>query len=105
MSTDVDGAAPLSELENLAAEFTAARTFAIYSQAVMFFVMAHRGAIDPEQVFALNRTLASGFRQTAAGGKSVPVPARSLARTADMLDELEAVIRNMVTIPAGAGHA
>jgi hypothetical protein len=93
----------LSESESLAAEFAAVRTFALYEHAVLLTALAARGAIDLEQVFGMNRMLAAGFRQ--AAGNSDRVPAFGLATTADMLDELEATIRNMATIPAGAGKA
>jgi hypothetical protein len=105
MTTESAGDQPLSEAETIAAEFISVRTFVIYNQAALFTALAARGAIDAEQVCAMKRMLASGFRQTAAAGKSGRVPALGHAKTADMLDELEAVIRNMATIPAGAGRA
>jgi hypothetical protein len=51
--------------------------------------------------FAINRSLAAGFRQSAAGGKSGRVPTRSASTIAEMLDEFEAVVRSMATTPPG----
>lgn len=73
--------------------------------AVLLAALAGRGALDLAQVFAMNKTLAAGFRRTAATTKSGRVPALDLSKTADMLDELEATIRNMAMVPAGAGRA
>ncbi|HKN30553.1 MAG TPA: hypothetical protein VJY34_22795 [Roseiarcus sp.] len=43
----------------------------------------------------------SGAARTSTGGKAA---ARAHALAADMLAELEAAVRNMVTVPPGAGR-
>jgi hypothetical protein len=88
---------PLSELESLAAEFAAVRTFSIHCQAAILFALVQRGAIDAESVLAISRTLAAGFRESAAGAKSGRIPTRSAATIADMLTEFEGVLRSMTT--------
>jgi hypothetical protein len=99
-----DAGKDLSEPEALAAGFSAVRMFAIYSQASLFFTLAERGLIEPERLFAFNRTVAETFRQNARSS-TAKIPARANAQIADMLDEFEAVLRNMATIPTGAGRA
>jgi hypothetical protein len=112
MMTEFDLAAPLNDdQEELAASITAIRTFSIYSQTALFFALLERRAIGADKVFAFNRLNAAIFRQTAATAKEVAttkearVAARSHALIAAMLDEFEATIRNMATLPPGAGKA
>jgi hypothetical protein len=112
MSESSVGAAPLlNDQEEIAAYIAAIRTFSIYSQTALFFTLLKSRAIDADQVLAFNRTNGAIFRQTAttaataATTKEARVAARSHLITAEMLDELEAVIRNMATLPPGAGRA
>lgn len=78
--------------------------FALYNQLGLFFALVEKDVVDGNRVFELNRTNVDILRQTAARTDS-KVAARGLAMAADMLDEYETTIRNMVREPAGAGHA
>jgi hypothetical protein len=104
MSQDAKDSA-LTDTEAITAELAGQRVFVAYSIATLLSAAAARGAINAEQVLAVNRKIASGFRQSADAGRSGKVHARALAAAADMLNDLEAAIRKMATIPAGAGHA
>jgi hypothetical protein len=94
----------LSDAEEIAAQFAAVRTFAIYSQIGLFFTLIEKGVIDGNRVFEFNQMNASVLRQTAArmGNQGA---ARGCSVAADMIDELESAIRNMVTKPPGSGTA
>jgi hypothetical protein len=105
---DAEASAPrasLSDGEEIAARFAANRAFAIHSSIAIFLALAERGAVDAKRVFELNRVFAAGFRGMHASGNPNPVAQMANALTADMLEEWERAINNMITIPAGAGRA
>lgn len=79
--------------------------FAFYSQTGIFFALLERQAIDPERVFVFNRMNETILRQMSAATNGGKVAAQGATMAADMLAEFEAVIRNMCTIPPGAGRA
>jgi len=91
--------------QHRAADYVALRTFVVNSQAALFFSLLDRQAIDPDRFFSFSRTLADGLRQTSAHTSGGPIAANAMASAADMLGDLEAMIRNMATLPAGAGRA
>lgn len=95
----------LSDAEELAANLTALRTFAIYSNAALVSALTQRGGVLEKQALDLNRTLASAFRQAASTTTAGAVAARAHALAAEMLDEIEKTVLNMATIPPGAGRA
>ncbi|MGB3580063.1 MAG: hypothetical protein WBA40_02930 [Roseiarcus sp.] len=61
-----------------------------------------KNVIDAERVFTVGRLNAEILRQTAAKTDS-EIAKRGCNGAADMLDEFEATVRNMVTKPPGAG--
>jgi hypothetical protein len=89
----------------LVAQVVATRAFAIHHAAVIFFALAEKGAIDAPRVLAFSEGIASGFEQMAKLHASEPIRSRVHALTAESLREFEATIRNMATVPAGAGRA
>ena len=106
--TDIAGATPgesLPDGEEIAARFAANRAFAIHSSIALFLALAQRGAVDAGRVFEMNRVFAAGFRSSHVTSNPNPVAQRANALTADMLEEWERAIDNMITISAGAGRA
>lgn len=95
----------LSDAEELAANLTALRTFAIYSNAALVSALTQRGGVLEKQALELNRTLASAFRQAASTTIAGAVAARAHALAADMLDEIEKTLLNMTMRPPGSGTA
>lgn len=95
----------LSDAEELAANLTALRTFAIYSNAALVSALTQRGGVLEKQAFELNRTLASAFRQAGITTTGGAVAARAHALAAEMLDSIEETVVNMATLPPGAGRA
>jgi hypothetical protein len=102
---DAGGREPLADVEELAANMLAVRTFALWAQTPLIWALVQRGAVDLERVLANNRVLVDLFRQNAATTTGGPVVVRSHALISEMLSELDAVIRNMGTKPSDAGHA
>jgi hypothetical protein len=77
-------------------EAAAAATFGTqYAVVAMLAALERKGAIDPEDVFRLLRVLADGFARNVPGAGA----------TAEMLLGIEAVYRNLTTLPPGAGRA
>ncbi|RBP08528.1 hypothetical protein DFR50_1259 [Roseiarcus fermentans] len=95
----------LTPLQEAAAALAGVRTFALYAQGSLFFALLDRGAIDPQRFFAFGKTLAAGLRQNAARQGGDAIASRAQTDAADMLDELESMVRNRAAPPAGAGRA
>jgi hypothetical protein len=95
----------LSDVEEFAAQLTAIKTFAIYSQAALILALREADPSAIDRVFVYARMNANILRQTAERAKGDAIAARGCAGAADMLLELEGVIRNMVTKPPGSGTA
>ena len=93
-----------SDAEEMAASFAAVRTFALYNQLGLFFALVEKNVIDAERVFAFNRMSTEILRTTAAKTDN-EVAKRGCNGAAEMLDEFEKIVRNMVTKPPGAGTA
>jgi hypothetical protein len=78
---------------------SAAAMATVYISATLIVAAAHRGAIDPQQVFKLLATFADGFESGAAG------PVASGPMIATILRSVEQTFRAITEIPAVAGHA
>lgn len=91
-------------MEEIAAHYAGIRTGALYMQISTLLALVEKQAVDVERVFAFGRMNADILRQTAAKTDN-QIAQRGCSMAADMLEELEAVIRNMCTIPPGAGRA
>lgn len=89
-----------SEKQNIAQTvelFGAIVLFSKLSTVGLILALAERRALDPERVFEFYRTLAEGLETR----PNAPATATNAAR---MLREIEAMARNMTTIPPGAGR-
>ena len=86
----------LSGDAELTAQCTATRMFAIYQATALFWALAEKKLIDPQHVFATNEALALGFEQKAANISTDDTQDRINQLTAEMLRELEGVIKNVV---------
>jgi hypothetical protein len=104
-SVQTPPAAVLSDGEAIAAQIVATRTFTMYMAASMLLALVEKGALDPERVFAFGQMNAAILRQTAATTTGGKVAVQGCSMAADMLDEFEAMIRNMARKPDGAGTA
>jgi hypothetical protein len=66
--------------------------------------LCEKRPFDPTRLFALNRTLADGF-DLLARQVDEPVKERGNEIGAEHLRAFEGMIRNIATVPAGAGQA
>jgi hypothetical protein len=92
--------AATEEKQNIAESVELLGAIVLFSQlstAGLILALAERRAVDPARVFAFYSTLANAM-ETRPGA---PAPAKAAAR---MLREIEAMARNMTTMPAGAGR-
>jgi hypothetical protein len=103
LSTDTPAEAVLSDAETVVVSLNASHTFLIYSQAAVLLALAERQAVDINRVFEFGRLNASILRQAAAATTGGRIAEQSLSQAAAMIDELEAAIRNMTTLPPDAG--
>ena len=104
-SAEPPAAPVLTDAEAVAVTLAASHTFPIYAQTALILALAERQAVDVERVFVFGRLSAAILRQTAATTTGGKVASGAASMAADMLDQLEATIRNMVTKPPGAGTA
>jgi hypothetical protein len=105
MSAETPAVPLLSDGEAIAAQIVATRTFTMYMATSLLLALVEKGALDPDRVFAFGSMNAGILRHTAATTTGGQVAAQGCSMAADMIDEFEATIRNMVTKPPGAGTA
>ena len=93
-----------SDVEAIAIQIAAIRTYTIYSSIGLFCSLVERGVVDGNRVFELNKLSTEVLRQAASTEKN-QVAKQAETAAADMLGEFETVVRNMIGPAAGAGHA
>jgi hypothetical protein len=94
-----------NEAQELIAQMVAARLGASHLCAAIFFALIEKGLVDATRVFSFSNTLAAGLEGLAQKRDAGETARRAHALAADVLREFEKTIRNMVTVPAGAGRA
>jgi hypothetical protein len=104
MTFKISDALPDAQQE-YAANQAANRVYVIYQQTAMLMALMEKQSIDVNRLFEFNRLNADVFRQLAIKTATDPISSRVNALIAEMHDQFEATVRNMLTVPANAGNA